>query len=245
MVAPLDVHVVEIHQLVHDDVGPGAAVEDVADDVEAVDGQILDQFTEGDDKFVRHPDFDDGVENLAVVHILVAVPVIHVEQLVDDVGKFHRHLFADLGAGVFGGDHPADLHQAVDGDPLPVVGQHPGGPAPLQTPLRVVDQVGQLHLLLLGDDVSEGVPDLLPDDPRRAPQQVDEGLILPVQIAEEIFRPLGQPLNSRQVDDFAAGCLYAGVFPGQQFQIIQISHEQFLPFSASCCICPFFVLLSS
>jgi len=53
VVAPLDVDLVVVHQFVENDVGTGAAVVDVADDVQAFDGQLLDQRGEAGDEGLR------------------------------------------------------------------------------------------------------------------------------------------------------------------------------------------------
>ncbi len=216
VVPPLDVHVVEMHELVHNDVRPGAAVENIADNVQIVDGQILDQLAQGDDELVRHRVVDDGVDDLAVVNPLVVVVVIHMEQLVDHIGELPRHLLSHLGAGVLGGHHLANLHQSVDGNLLKVLGKQSRLADLSQIPVRVIDQVRQLDFLLLGNQVPKGLPDLLPDNAGRAAQQVDKRLIFPVQVAEEILRPLRQSADRHQVNDLAGGRPHRGVLPGQQ-----------------------------
>ena len=54
---------------------------------------------QGNDELVRRVILNDGVYNFVIVQFLVIVVVVHVKQLVNDVGKFLRHLLADLWSG--------------------------------------------------------------------------------------------------------------------------------------------------
>ena len=51
---------------------------------------------------------------------------------------------------------------------------------------------------------------------------MEEGLVLPVDVGDEVLGPLGQVQNGLQVDDLGAGGLYRGVLPGQQLQVAQL-----------------------
>ena len=44
-------------------------------------------------------------------------------------------------------------------------------------------------------------------------------LILPVDIGDEMLRPLGQIQDGLEVDDLGAGRLDSGILPGQHIQI--------------------------
>lgn len=50
MVAPFDIHRMMIHQPVQNHVRMGAAVKNIADDMQTVDRHALNQVTQGDDK---------------------------------------------------------------------------------------------------------------------------------------------------------------------------------------------------
>ena len=52
------------HQQVKDDVGAGAAVEQVAHDVELVHGQPLDELAETDDELIGAAILDDAADDL-------------------------------------------------------------------------------------------------------------------------------------------------------------------------------------
>ena len=114
MVAPLDIHVVEIHQLIHHPVGPRSPVEDIADDMQAVDGEIPYQLAEVLDKQLFHAGLQDGGQNLIEIRLFVGIRIVHPEGLGDDARKALGKLFPDLRPGVLGRDGPADGHQPVN-----------------------------------------------------------------------------------------------------------------------------------
>ena len=64
--------------------------------MKVVNGQVLNQMAQGNDELVRRVILNDGVYNFVIVQFLVIVVVVHVKQLVNDVGKFLRHLLADF-----------------------------------------------------------------------------------------------------------------------------------------------------
>ena len=163
MVAPFDVHIVKAHQFVHHQIGMRSAVEDIADDMEHVDAALADQAADGDDEFFRHARAGDGVDDLTVI-LLFGVLRVRMEQFVDDIGEGFRHLFADLGAGVFGGNRFAYLYQAVNGDftpfavgivPCILLGEHL---------LRGVYQIGELFPLAQAHRFLEQPFDFIPGD---------------------------------------------------------------------------------
>ena len=100
VVAPLYVPGVVLAQGVHNLVGSRAAVVDVAEDVELVDGEPLYDVTDGADEVVGASGGDDGVDDDADVGSLVLVVAALVEQLLDDVGEVLWQRLAHLGACV-------------------------------------------------------------------------------------------------------------------------------------------------
>ena len=109
------------HQQVKDDVGAGAAVEQVAHDVELVHGQTLDELTETDDELIGSAILDDAADDLAVVEVFVVVLEVGVEQLIQNVAAACGQAFADMLAGVFGGDQTADVDEAQERLGIPLV----------------------------------------------------------------------------------------------------------------------------
>ena len=121
MVTPLNVEIVEVAQHIHDFVRTGATVIDVAQEVEHVDGQLLDEVTHGNDEVINAMCRYDGLDNHVHIGLLVGIAAVLVQKLLDDVGEVLRQCLVNLGAAVFGRDIAAHLHQAVDGDEIPVV----------------------------------------------------------------------------------------------------------------------------
>ena len=74
-------------QGVHDLMGTWASVVDVAQDVQLVDGQTLDDVADGHDEVVGTTCRNDGVDDDADVGGFVAVAQTLVKQLLDDVGE--------------------------------------------------------------------------------------------------------------------------------------------------------------
>ena len=121
MISPLDIYIVELHQLVHNKIRPGAPVENISDDMEIIDGQVLDQVAERLNKLRSHSDLDNGVDDLVVVNLFIFVIIVHMQKLVNNIGEVRRHLFTHLGPGIFGGRFLADPDQPVDHHLLPVL----------------------------------------------------------------------------------------------------------------------------
>ncbi len=63
MVAPLHVHVMETHQLIHDDIRPWASVIDVPDNMQIVNGKVLDQMAQRNDELVRNAVVNNGMDD--------------------------------------------------------------------------------------------------------------------------------------------------------------------------------------
>ena len=69
--------------------------------MEIVNRQILNQTAQGYDETVRHLGVDNRSDNLTVVHLFIVVIIVHMQKLIDGIGKFRRHLLAHLGTAVF------------------------------------------------------------------------------------------------------------------------------------------------
>ena len=148
VVAPLDVHIVVAHQQVKDDVGAGAAVEQVAHDVELVHGQPLDELAEADDELIGAAILDDAADDLAVVEVFVVVLEVGVEQLIQNVTAAGRQNQAqDVLPGVLGRDKTADVDEPQQRLTVPLFQRFLVGAAllePGQLLVRIVDQSRQL-----------------------------------------------------------------------------------------------------
>ena len=111
MIAPLNVEVVALCQIVHDDVRSWSAVEYIAQDVQLVDAQALDDRTDGYDEVLRLPGLYDALDDAVEIGILVIIARTLVQHLLYDVGKLFGQRLTHLAARVFAGDRLAHLHQ--------------------------------------------------------------------------------------------------------------------------------------
>ena len=96
VVAPLDVQVVIGAQDVHDFVGALATVEHIAQNVQTVDGELVDEVAHGDDEVVGTACADDGAHNHVDIALLVGVAGALMQQLLDDVREVAGQGFCDL-----------------------------------------------------------------------------------------------------------------------------------------------------
>ena len=102
-------------QAVHNLGRAAAAVEDVAHQVQVVDGQALDERGERLDKVVGAGGLQDGLHNaLVIAHTIVVLVRVRVQQLVDDIGVVARDGLAHLGAGVAARKRAGDHDELVE-----------------------------------------------------------------------------------------------------------------------------------
>ena len=84
VIAPLEIHIMVIHQKIHDFIRVRASVKDVADNVQFVHRKAADCLRELHDIFFRYAAFYNRTDNLAVVMRLVFL-IVSVQKLVDAV----------------------------------------------------------------------------------------------------------------------------------------------------------------
>ena len=218
VVAPLYVEVVVIAQCVHDDVRSGAAVEDVAEDVQLVDAQALYQVADGADEFISPSGGHDGLDDAVEVGLFVIVLRRLVQQLLYDIGKFLRERLTHLGTRVFGRDRLTYAYELMKGDVVEIVQVRFGVLDVLQLLFGVINQGTELPDFRLSHRGSEYFVHLTFDIARRVFQNMLEGLVFPVYVGQEMFRAFGQVQNGLQVDDFRACGTDVGDALGEQFQ---------------------------
>ncbi len=101
VVAPLDRDIVVGHQAIHHPLGGRAAVVDIAQDVEPVHHQALDEIGQGDDHLLALAQRHDRLDDAAIVLLLLDVLGLALgQQLFEDVGEARREPLAHLAAGV-------------------------------------------------------------------------------------------------------------------------------------------------
>ena len=111
VVAPLDVDLVMFHQVVENDVCAGAAVIDVADDVQSFYGQLLDELREAGDEHLRTASRDDGIDLTLVVGGLVFDTLLIVKQFLDRFGDVFRQQLANGFPPVFCAEAATELDE--------------------------------------------------------------------------------------------------------------------------------------
>ena len=221
VVAPLHVDLMIGFQRVHDQVGARAAVEDIADDVQAVDGQRLNDAAERDDHRVGLVGLQDRLHDLLVVSLLVG-RIVAEHELLDQRAHLPGHRVAHALAGVLHRAPAADLDQPVDRQPVPLGRNDALLLEQRQLFIRIVDQGGEHIALVRGEDVAVQIVDLLLDDAAGVVQDVQERLMLAVQIREKMLRALGQAQHRAQMRDLRGRLLNRSVLLAQQLEIADI-----------------------
>ena len=225
VVAPLQVNGVILHEAIEDLVGVVAAVEDVADEVEVVDREALDQGGEAHDEVVAGAGVHDRVNDAAVVALaLVALAGGGVEQLVDDVGVLGWHGLAHLGARVGVGEVARQAHEAHQRDGVPLLGHDAGGLEATQLAVRVVDERAEVGLLAVGELEAEDVRDALADDAGAVVEDVLERVILAMDVGDEVLSALREVEDGLEVDDLRVGGADGRELLGEQLEVLAVWH---------------------
>ena len=211
MVAPLDVERVVGHEAVHDDVAVGAAVVDVAHDVQVVDGEALDECRERADEVADAARLEDGLNDALVVDVAVGLlAAARVEELVDDVGVGHGHGLPHLGARVGVREVAGELDELHEGRAVPRGRVLALLLDALELLVGVVDEGAELGLLAGGELVAEDRLDALADDARAVVDDVVELLRVAVDVGDEVLGGLGQVEDGLEVDDLGVDGLAGG-----------------------------------
>ena len=222
MVAPLDVDVVEVAERVHDEVCARTAVVDIAEDVQAVDGQALDEIAEGDDEVVGAARADDGADDDVEVGLLVVVVGTLVQQLFYNIGILLGQALAHLRAGVFRRDTAADGDKLVECGLVIVVEGALVLLDQFQFLFGIINERAQVLLLLLAQGIAKEVVDLALDITRSVAQHVLEGFVLTVEVGQEVLGRLGQMEDSLEVDNLGGDARHGGEIARQQSQVSQV-----------------------
>ena len=222
VVAPLDVDVVEVAERVHDKMRARTAVVDVAEDVQAVDGQALDEIAEGDDEVVGAARSNNGADDDVEVGLLVVVVGTFVQQLLYNIGVLLGQTLTHLRAGVFRRDAAADGDELVERCLVIVVEGALVLLDQFQFLLRIINKRAQVLLLLLAQGIAKEVVDLALDITRSVAQHVLEGFVLTVEVGQEVLGRFGQMKNGLKVDNLSGDARNGGEIARQQSQVSQV-----------------------
>ena len=211
-----------LHQSIHDQIGPGTAVENITDNVQMIPGEGTDDLTDGLDHICGLTDLDDGVDEVLELVALGAVFVTHVDQLVDDLLIVLRHERAHSVSCVLNGDIPTNLHKLAQSYAVPAfqIGNLVGGKG--QFGGGVVDEGGKVVLFGFRQGFTELLVQLVADFTGTGVENVLESLIFAMNVGHEVFCAFWQIQNGPQADDLSAGCLHSGVLLGKKLQIAEL-----------------------
>ena len=179
-------------QAVHNLGRAAASVEDVAHQVQVVDGQPLDERGERLDKVVGAGGLQNGLNNaLVIAHAIVVLVRMRVQQLVDDVCVIAWDGLAHLGARIAARKRASDHDELVKHRLVP--GWRVLAPAADQVDLlaRVVDERTQLALFVKGERVAKDLVDMFAHDARAVVEDVHKGFVLTMHVAHKMLGALG------------------------------------------------------
>ena len=219
MIAPLQVEIVAREQVIHDDMRPWPAVEDVAKDVQLVDAQLVDDVTDSDDEVSGLSYLHDCLDNPLHISIFIFVVRTLVEEFLDDVGELFRQGFADLAAGVFAAHGLADLYELQQGSGVEAGEVFVRALLNHLEPLfGIVDEGAEVAHLLLRERFVEQVVDLPLDVSAGIPENMQEGFMLAMNVGDEVFGTFRKAENRLKVYDFRACALTIGERSGKQLE---------------------------
>ena len=123
VISPLDIQRMIVFQTVHNLVRPRSPVINISQNVQMIYHQSLNQLRQCHNKLLCSPNFNDGLNNLLIVGLLVHNIRTLCNQLFYHIGKILRQSFVHLRSGIFGRCFFTHLNQAVQGNfiPFPLV----------------------------------------------------------------------------------------------------------------------------
>ena len=223
VVAPLHVHRVVLHQPVHNFMGVRTAVINVAHNMQMIHRQPFDQIGQRINEGTEAAGLPDGIQNFGMIHIPVLIFVrLGMEQFVQHITEIFRHGLTYFGTGVLGRQKPRQPQQAAQGRFGPGLRHQPHFNQHIQFLFGIINQCTKVLAVPVIHALGKKHVHFFPDDAGAVVQNVVKGFVLPVQVAHEMFRALGQIDDGLQVDDLRDRRLLGGKLPRQQFQIFSV-----------------------
>ena len=99
--------------LVHNDVGSRTSIIDVAQNMELVDGEALDDVGYGDNEIIGSACADNRINNNIDIGCLVMIFGMLVQKLLDNIREIAWQRLAHLASGIFAGNIATYCHQLV------------------------------------------------------------------------------------------------------------------------------------
>ena len=147
MIAPLDIHRMIVHENVHDLRRAGATVKNIADDVQMIYHQPLNERAERHNELRRPVNADDRVDDLVIICLFVGDFLLLRDQLFYNIGEILGQSFPHLGTRIFGRYPLTDLNEPVQRDLVPVVQIRLLFQDPFHLPVRIINQRRQTLLV--------------------------------------------------------------------------------------------------
>ena len=221
MVAPLNIHAVMMKERIHDNVRSGAAVKDVSYKMQVVYSCPFDQFAYSHNHIGSLPDIDNCGDNVLVVILLVDFFTVCMQQFFYYIGIVCRDRFAHLGTGITRRDEPADFHEPVQRDAVPLVKVFNLRAQFFHFFFRIIDQCGKLIQFRPRHGVLIKKVQPFPHNAGAGIQNVQKCFIFSVHIRNKVFTSLWQVHDCLQVYNFRPCRSYGRILPRQHFQIAQ------------------------
>ena len=136
-------------QMVHNEMCARPAVEDVAQNVQTLHRQTLNDIAYSHDKMVGAPGFDDGTDDGFVVGMLVRIVNALVEQLLYNIGILFWQTLSHLRTRIFQGEIPTDEHEIVERAVIKLIVKLRLLVQKFELLLRIIDERAEFMLLLL------------------------------------------------------------------------------------------------
>ena len=230
MVAPLDVHVGVLHQQLNDAGRVRPTVKNISHHMEPVHCQALDQCGHGYNQALRRAGIHNGGNDGIVIAELVGILIpLHVQQLIQHKLPLRRHAMAYIAAGVLAGEHFRQGPQTLnDGTQLGII-QYSPLPENVQLLLGVIDYGTEGVTLALAQFLPKQQQHLFKNYTGAVVENVTDGGVFPMQVADEVLCPFGQRQNRTEIDQLRTGGGLIGIFFSQQLQILAVKCKHALP----------------
>ena len=190
--------------------------------MELVDGELVNELGHRHHEPPRAARADNGIDDARIVGVLDGVVPALREQLLDDVRIIGRHRLTHLRARVFHRRLAADGHEQRQHMGIPGILIFDLRQQEVDLLLRVIDERGELRLLVLAQFDAERLLDARAHIARAVAQQMRKRLVLAVDIRREHLGPLGEIQDRVQVHNLGRSLRGCGKRPGEQSQVMQL-----------------------
>ena len=202
MIAPLNIDRMVIDKGLHDRIRMRAAIVNIANNMQSLNGQTLNQPTQRFNKCRPPASSYNGIDDGSVIRFFIEVACIGIHKLFDDVSEVFRQGFANTRTGVFTRGTFAYGNQTRQHFPVPR--SHIRNLRKLQTRFLpgVINQRCERALFFLREFVAKHIIDLQANRARAISKDMRERLVFAMNIGSEELRALRQIKNRAQVYNF-------------------------------------------